>query len=302
VNVVRLTLNKYYWENHKTLPNIDGVVNEYVSLVDSIVSWCATRDIYIVLEYVYDIDNTADWSQSVKAEKIFVNPTGWINWWVEVVDRYKDQPRVMINPLNEPPSANYQSAPYNSKEACSARWREVLSQLIEAVRAVTPNIVIFIDPAGFDLMYDFSSKHLPYPNIVYCMHIYYHSALGSIVGHPWNPWHWAELYWNGQLTQAKQEFESFLLNYGFNLLDEKIPVYVSEFGVWVPDQNWDVQIRDFYSLCEKYGVGWMQWWWHGHWSSEPPGGYATIDYHLLKHDWQTLSPIGEELVNYLAHT
>jgi len=291
VNIVRLGLNKYYWQNHKTLPNIDGVVTEYVSLIDNIVAWCAVRDIYLILEYMYDVDREADWSQSVKAQKVFVDPTDWINWWVEVANRYKDQPNVMINPLNEPPSHGYCPPPYNTREACSARWREIASMAIEAIRAVNPNVLIWVDPAGFvgsPLMYDFSGKPLPYPNIVYNMHHYYHSDLGSLVGKDYPPEPYAVDYWNGNLVVAKQEYEQYLINYGFKLLDENVPVAVTEIGVWSEDNNWNIQIRDFYQLSRKYGVSWMQWWWHGWWRAD-----VCHDYHLLKNDWQTLSPIGE---------
>jgi len=293
VNIVRLALNPDFWINHATLPNIDGVVTEYVQLVDDIVSWCGSKGIYLMLEHHPDI------SQAEKAQ-IFVDPTNWINWLVELATRYKNQSHVSISIMSEPPGHGYCPPPYNTREACSARWREIASMAIEAIRAVNPNVLIWVDPAGFvgaSLIYDFSGKHLPYSNIVYNMHHYYHSDLGSLVGKDYPPEPYAVDYWNGNLVVAKQEYEQFLLDYGWKLLAENVPVVVTEFGVWYPDNNWDVQIRDFYDLCRKYGVSWMQWWWHGYWSVNP----ATIDYHLLKEDWQTLSPIGEIFMEELEN-
>jgi hypothetical protein len=262
-------------------------------LIDDIVSWCASKDIYLALEHHPDI------SQAEKAQ-IYVDPTNWINWLVELATRYKNQSHVSISIMNEPPGYGYCPYPYNTQASCSARWREIASMAIEAIRAVNSNVLIWVDPAGFvgaSLMYDFSGKHLPYPNIIYCMHHYYHSDLGSIVGHSWNPELYAVDYWEGRLEEAKQKYETFLLNLGFNLLEENVPVAVTEFGVWYPDNNWDVQIKDFYELCGKYGVSWIQWWWHGYWAPNP----TQIDYHLLKEDWQTLSPIGEIFMEELEN-
>ncbi len=283
VNIVRLALNPDFWTNHSTLPDIDGVTTEYVQLVDDIVSWCEARGIYLMLEHHAG-------SQTGLAQ-IYVDPTNWINWLVELATRYRNDSYVSINILNEPPGDSYCPPPYNTRETCSARWRQVASMAIEAIRAVSPNVLLWVDPAGFagsPLVYDFSGKPLPYPNIVYCMHTYYHSDLGTLVGNSWPARDYAQAYWEGNLTYAKQSYEQFLFSYGWSLLNENLPVAVTEFGVWYPDNSWNVQIKDFYDLCQKYGVSWIQWWWHGYWDSNP----SEIDYHLLEDDWQTLSPIG----------
>lgn len=293
IEVVRVMLNKDFWTNNVVLPkgDIDGVVKPYQSIVDDIVSWCSARGMYLILESW----TTEYWTQPLEsaAQRMYNYPEDFfIDWITEVASRYSDEPYVIMGLVNEP--ANRPAGIYDTVEKRMVRWREICITAIERIRAVKPVGYIIVQPVAFRAVQQWSGRLLPFSDIIYGIHDFYHWDLGSIVGKPYSPHPYAVAYWEGRFEEGKQKLEQWLQHIAFNLLNEGVPVFVDEFGAWVPDNNWDVWLRDFYDICRKYQVGWTQLWWHGYWTEEV--GTPTrpdIDYHLLKHDWETLSPIGE---------
>jgi hypothetical protein len=286
VNVVRLYLNKYHWDNHITLPNIDGQLTEYASLVDNIMSWCQARQIYVIIDLAYLTNDCSD-TQYTKAN-LYTDPAPLIDWVTEVATRYRDNPYLIVGLLNEPPSPGYAPAPWHGNlDALMGRWIEICSTIIEAVKAVRPGSLFDIESPTFKPT-AFIGRFLPYENIIYCAHHYYTTPPGGgdLAGTNIETY-----YRNGQYEQAKQAYETWLVNQIFQVSETyNKPTITDEIGVWTGLGDWWPQwIKDFYDISTKYGHHWVQYAWHGYWSPNP----TQIDYHLLKEDWQTLSPIGE---------
>jgi len=303
VEVVRVMLNKNDWFQNYSLYNIDGDLQDYQAVVDNIVRWCTERGMYIILEH-----GVSFWGETPEqaAQGIYLDPYNhFINWMTdEIATRYADNPYVILGLVNEP--ANRDAGVYDTEDKRRDRWWQVAKEAVESYRAVKPNGYIIVESVGFRLYKNFGSAYgrtpLPYPNIIYGWHNFYHWDLGSIVGASYPPHPYAQAYWDGDFVTAKQKMEQFYYDAAFRLHDEEnVPVFIGEFGAWVPDNNWDVWLRDFFDITRKYQVGWTQLWWHGYWhegQGEPSD--PNIDYHLLQYDWQTLSPIGEVWVQEMA--
>ena len=296
VEVVRVMLNKHDWFMNYTIADIDGNRRDYHTVVDDIVRWCTDRGMYVILEHGVSV-----WGETPEtaAQGIYLDPHNWFIDWMtnEIAARYANNPYVIMGLVNEP--ANRDAGIYNTEDARRDRWWQIAKEAVESYRAVKPNGYIIVQSIGFRPYKNWSRAYgrapLPFPNIIYGWHDFYHWDLGSIVGKPYAPAPYAEAYWNGDFVTAKQKMEQWYYDTAIKLQDEEhVPVFFDEFGAWVPDNNWDIWLRDFYVISRKYSVGWTQLWWHGYWTADqgtPSRPY--IDYHLLQNDWQTLSPIGE---------
>ena len=289
VNLVRQQINMLYWNDNINVTDVNGVTKTYQQLVDDIVQWCLERGIYVELDWASDRQEMMQ-----DAKKPYLQDpvgSGWIDFLVELATRYKDYPNVWICPMNEPP-------------ATVTEWRNAVSQAIQGIRSVAPNIMILVQPstATWNPVDDFSGNLLPFPNIVYGYHHYYYADLGSLAGYDWPPNPYAQAYHNGRLEEAKALLEQKLVNECFRLMDEGVPVVVDEFGVDTGDDenprpNWDVEIKDLYEIMNKYKVPFAQWAWHGEWDINPDPN-RRIKNTMLYGDCSKLNILGELFVDY----
>jgi len=169
-NAVRLcaTIGWHWAQNNNA--DLDGIIEAFTS-----------RNIVVMLElhdwtgiypkdYGYDIEDGVKWIPSVDELK---------EYWVDKAERFKDNPYVWFNIMNEPGSDN-------SKESADS-WFDIHSRVIEAIRGTGSENIIVLDEHGWGQgsgyyggkdSYDSSIIRMSpklnkvYNNLVYSLHVY----------------------------------------------------------------------------------------------------------------------------------
>jgi hypothetical protein len=250
-NFIRLTVNGWTWYVKKA-PN-------YMTAVDTVVSWAQARGIMVVLDNHgwYDVDTSSDYFSS-KVQEI-TQLTDWENFMVALAQRYENNPTVIgFDMLNEPPAATANDwAGYTSQQAWE-KWTTNVLTVVKAIHAVDPNYLCFVEPLGSsgsnDDMAYFQTNPLKESNIVYDAHEY--------MGWDYPYAQYAIDYANGNFASAKQEMAATYYERFIDMRDSNLPVINMEIGVYrstsmnTPDSdpNWMVWMSDVLTLYDSYGV------------------------------------------------
>ena len=276
-NVVRIGLNRFYW-GYQT----------WLNKLDQIIGWCETLGLRVVLSYDSKTQAAELWNDAIKINDIF-NPTDTINWLKTVATRYLNNPTVCaINIMNEPPPYTaWASAGYNQVQADDA-WRAFALVAAQALHSVNPNLLIFVGNNQWcTILTQFINTPLPEPNIVYAWNRYYGGDLGYQ--------QYANDYRDGNFSVAKTEMEAFYRQVALDILmpgappERGHPVILFEFGYVPTDPNWQVQAKDCYAIMNRYGVGYVQWVFHGEEGATPVG----TKWGMLTKDWSALNERGQ---------
>ncbi len=128
---------------------------EFLAAPDSLITWALASNLNVVIDLHHvEFDGSISGADSVAR-------VVWL--WQQIAERYKniDPERVLFELRNEP------------HDMTAAAWRAQATQLIQTVRAITPNhtlVVGFHDWNGRDALV--KSEPFADPNIVYTFHFY----------------------------------------------------------------------------------------------------------------------------------
>jgi hypothetical protein len=282
VNSVRLLLNWYVWRGiyENRTP---GSWPEYIPQVDLLVEECSKQGIYVILTFMqyssHEFDGVYNTPETFKQE--------WIEWLVEVVTRYKDNPAVAgIDIINEPKLEHWAGSWKNRNIGHEVYYSAAL-EAAQAIHNANPNILIFIETGlqqhprwtKFDPYLIDHPIHTQVPNVVYEFHRYYFQTyLYRSKESPEYPDNGPLLpdgldypasYKNGDYELARQQMEQVWYDELFYVLDKGYPMWYGEFGFKggydrygnLVEPAWDVVLNDTLQLCNKYGVGWSYLGW-----------------------------------------
>ncbi|MFX0137512.1 MAG: glycoside hydrolase family 5 protein [Candidatus Hodarchaeota archaeon] len=328
-NIVRVMINKVYWDQDISIKSIDEKVSNYRDVLKNVVDMCFARNMYVLIS-LDGPDRT----------NYLLNPetSGWLITLRELTTTYKEYSNVIIDPMNEPARAG------ENQDEHITIWRDAVIHAIEAIRAIAPDMVLLIQPSAgtYNAVKEFSNAygkgHLPYPNIIYGGHHYFYSD--SIWDHPW-----VAVYREGRFEDAKNfrspsEYQWDVdepltlmehLYYGKIgvLSDEDVPVMIDEFGAridrtihydgtyldgeWLTDFSdtknfssgfqtivldgpfsWYTELIDFYYVMNKNQWSFIQFAWRAEYRTDANMVYNT----MLHSDWITLNELGNLFKNY----
>jgi len=259
-NVVRLPLS---WANLEPQP---GAFNsEYLSShVDQDVQWAKSAGIYVILDMHqsdwagrFGGEGAPDWM----VENYAANVTGmrhaasdfWSNTnlqdhlvqvWVKIAQHYANEPTIAGYDLfNEPWIFTSVIPGLNATRALEAFY----IRTIQAVRAVDPNHIIFLEPGSVKMF------NLPISNIVWAPHFY--------------PLAFAPKFYLDNYTFLENDFmakyQTFVIDYGD-------PMWIGEFGAFMPDNSSRaIWLQVALDLFNRYGIGWGWWSYDGQYTSIP---------------------------------
>jgi len=278
-NSIRLALTMY---------TID---KSYLDLVDTVIGWCAERDIYVILDMHFgDPDN---WTEDVILQ-VLENPVkalpgyplSWIDWLEFWADRYKDNSIVCgISIFNEP----CQNIPEGyTRETFFNLWRNDALMAVQTINLINPNVLVFVWGMFWgETLEEWSKNPLDEPNIVYC----FTRHMEFDVSEPYYNY-----YITGDYERGKQEFiELWTRNGIFEMRDQGYPVDLMEWGSQNPyypnhEDAYLTWTEDVLEILNETEISFHYW---------DLSGYDSHDGCLLMHDdWSTLSTRGEIWAQY----
>lgn len=258
-NVVRLPIS---WANLEPQP---GAFNTtYLSwYVGQDVQWANSADIYVILDmhqfdwaHRFGGNGAPDWA----VQNYAPNETGmrqavsdfWSNTelqnhlvqvWVKIAQYFANEPIIAgYDLLNEPWIYTSVMPELNATAVNAFYFRAV-----QAIRAVDPNHIIFLEPAN--LNFELPTK----ANIVWSPHFYQLSYMLK--------------YYVQNFTILESDFAA---KYKTFVIDSGTPMWIGEFGAFMPDYSsratWT---QDALTLFNRYQIGWAWWAYNGTFTSIP---------------------------------
>src|SRR5579883_1739644 len=254
-NVIRLPFNQEW-----ALRGAAGhSAEEYLAALDQAILWASALGAYTVLDLhwldprtVYG--HTEDATGAVSANRVPPLPNAEsIVLWKTLAARYRDEPAVLLDLLNEPhdrlPDDPHPlcvigpgGGPVESagRSAGPAEWLPWAARLVAEVRRIRPAGIIVV--AGTDWAFDLRGIRVEAPNIVYSAHIYPNRRR----------MHW----WKALGTS------------------DEVPVLVGEWGGTERDLRFG---RRLAAAMRERGLGWTAWSWVDHPRLiEPPRAPAWV--------------------------
>lgn len=206
--------------------------------LDKIISTFTRKKVVTMLE-VHDFIGTYPKNP---AEQGRPSLTEFLNWWKTTAAKYKNNPYVWFNLMNEPGNSDL-----------SSEWKTVNEKAIGVIRSTAPNNIIVCDGAtwGQDagktegdnvkavdsaiLTYGPAIK-AKYKNIVFSVHMY-------------DKWNYPAAKFENFVSQVKAK---------------GLPLIIGEFGVWVNQARpyYDT-VKSAISVSAKNKIGWFAWQWDG---------------------------------------
>jgi len=271
--------------------NMKSVLNtEYKSKIKQAVQWCKERGMWVLLDMHGPNDSCGqgeDWMP------VLLDPqgTGFYDAWEAWAQEFKNESTVCaFGLMNEPPPAGTNGYTYEQLEAI---WRPIVIEAIHKIHTINPNVLIFVDNIQWSSdLHQFIQNPLNEPNVVYCLHRYYHFDWYT------NHLPYANAYASGDFETGYNLMKQFYYDKGFKLLDMGYPVIMEEFGCYredpespyepkTADPNYLIQINETYKLFREWQAGYIQFSLGG-----KVEGY-TRHYTMLTDDWSTLNEVGE---------
>jgi hypothetical protein len=204
------------------IPGEQTWLNTGFELTDSLISWCAQNEMYVILDLHaapggqgyessisdYDPEKPSLWESDLNKEKT-------VMLWKRLAERYADEQWVGgYDLLNEP----------NWNLANNSALRDLYVEITNAIRSVDNRHIIFIEGNWF--ANDFTGLTPPWDdNMVYSPHKYWsYNVTGSI-------------QW---VLSIRDEFN--------------VPIYFGEWG-----ENSNTWFREAIRLFEEHDLGWACW-------------------------------------------
>jgi endoglucanase len=205
----------------------------YLERLDEAIEWTASCGAYTLLDL--------QWLNAgfPHGGNNFVPPlpnAGSLDLWALLARRYRDETAVLFDILNEPhdplPDDPYPLISVSGELVVPATvtaevWRGWAAALIELIRAVHPESVIYV--SGIEWGYDLRGMVLPFENLVYSTHVY------RTRGENWDA--------------------------AFGHLAGRVPLFAGEWGGTGEDLEWGGRLAEYFS---RLGMGWTAWSWSDH--------------------------------------
>jgi endoglucanase len=245
VNSVRIPLNYRHLED-------DGdpfeVKKEGFRHLDRAIAACAANEIYSIIDlHAVPGSQNQHWhSDNATHRAVFWEQRQFqdraVHLWEAIADHYKDQAWVAgYNLINEPAD--------ESRTAIGPFYK----RLVEAIRAVDPHHILFIDGNTYATEFDIFEEN--WDNTVYTCHDYVRSGLGRGGPYPGLT--------DGVYVDRATVEETFLKRSEY-ARRTGTPVYVGEFGpLYTGDEAVDGQRRqilaDQLEIYREHSAGWALW-------------------------------------------
>jgi endoglucanase len=245
LNLLRLPLNYRHLEDDMRPLEIkeDGFKH-----LDRAVELCARHEIYTIIDLhaLPGFQNQHWHSDNATHKALFWKHKHFqdrtVNIWEAIAERYKDNPWVAgYNPINEPADPTQKAI------------MPVYRRLYEAIRAVDPNHIIFLE--GNRYSQDFNMFGDPWENVVYTNHDY--ALPGFADGGPYPG------VSRGKYVD-KEVLEQTFLKRSSYMLEHDVPIWVGEFGpIYKGEEEADATryrlLRDQLEIYTRYGANWASW-------------------------------------------
>ncbi|UCE95810.1 MAG: hypothetical protein JSV51_08910 [Candidatus Bathyarchaeota archaeon] len=258
-NAMRWTLAIEYW-----LENTDN--HRY--WVRRGIELAQEYGIYIILA-PWRVQGGADWDNDPlpfppythTGASIIANEQAFIDFWVSVATELKDLPNWIIDPYNEPHMVTTAS-----HDTDRAAWFDVISRLINEVRAITDHIILVqwmegVWYGGYNNMNRWLDDFINYLEI--------RNTTRNIVISTHN-YHDAYTYWGypqarpNNMEQLLQDYTVAGLTYAATEID--YPLLIGEIGAndestgeeWVQEKIW---YNNTLSLYNEWGLSYIGWMW-----------------------------------------
>ncbi len=225
LNLLRLPINYRHFESDME-PFV--IKEEGFKHLDRVINLCAEQQIYTIIDlHALPGYQNQDWHSDNPTHKAFF----WqhkhfqdrvVHLWEAIATRYKDNPWVAgYNPINEP------------ADPSEAQIEPFYRQLYQAIRAIDPNHILFLEGNRYSL--DFHMFKEPLPNVVYTTHDY---AL-TLSDKP-------------ALEQAFLQKTSYMRETG-------TPIWVGEFGSAQAEPKRYPVLRNQLEIYDRYQASWSIW-------------------------------------------
>lgn len=244
-NVLRIPINYRHFEDDMRPFELK---EEGFARLDRVIQVCARHEIYTIIDlHALPGYQNQHWHSDNPTQVAFL----WkhrhfqdrvVHLWEELAKRYRGNPWLAgYNLINEPadPSGVMLVALYD--------------RLIEAIRAIDPDHIIFLDGNRFSRDWrDFPS---PWPNTVYALH--YYPPPGQITGGDY------PTQINGEVFD-EETMRRELLRRSSYMLEHDVPIWVGEFGpVYPPETPPDSPryqvLRDQLEILSELNAHWTTW-------------------------------------------
>ncbi|RZU16251.1 aryl-phospho-beta-D-glucosidase BglC (GH1 family) [Kribbella rubisoli] len=245
LNCVRIAVNYRHFEDDER-PKV--LKDEGLRLLDRAIETCARHGLYTIIDLhaAPGFQNQRWHSDNPTHVSLFWRHRDFqdrvVHLWEALADRYRANAWVAgYNLLNEP------AAPTGRSLAT------FYSRLHDAVRAVDPDTVIFLD--GNRHATDFALFGEPRPNTVYSVHDYALAGFADSGKYPGVS--------RGRYVDRETVEATFLERTQY-MLETGTPIWVGEFGpVYSGDPEQDESryavLRDQLEIYDLYGAGWSLW-------------------------------------------
>lgn len=253
-NHVRFGLSFSWYQQNKT---------QFYAKLDQHVAWAKQYGLFMVFNMFTTPGNCYEgysnhcgfWNSS--SEK-----TALKNFWVEMAQRYENEPAVAgYDLLNEP----------TPPQGCT-QWFPVAQEIYNAIRAENTNQLVFVntcsDP-GNDLKYNNPPTG---PNIVYEVHNYFPMDMTHDMFSPGSVYPGTANEWFGSCYVDKNEmagltnncggYGNVKENYGINWANQNnVPIYIGEWGAASVLNGYVRYTQDVASLIQEWGVNHAHYTW-----------------------------------------
>jgi endoglycosylceramidase len=264
-NAVRLLIS---WSKIETTK---GVYNEryFAEYVDRDINWAKKYGLYIILDMhqykwgaKWNGNGSPDWAiaqyPSTEEGRLSAVEDFWksqelrthfVDTWKYVAARYANEPTVAgYDVLNEPWAMFDKSK--SSPSQISSTLGDFYEQVIDAIRTVDANHIVFVDPYAPAVA---PIRRIDRPNLVWASHFYAYVYQ-----------YYGAAYCHDNATLLENYLKPF---YDTLVMGYQQPLWIGEFGMemWVTGS--DTWTSESVQLFQKYQLGWA-WW--VYWKSDQP--------------------------------
>jgi endoglucanase len=244
----------------------------YLAAIDQVIAWAAALGAYTLLDLQWlDADRVFGTNADMTFNLVPPLPDALsIEAWRTLAMRYRDEPAVLFDILNEPhtpladdshelfgvasaatasdglPASAPAPVPLSTRHVGMREWQPWARLLIDTIRSQHPAALIFV--AGIGWAYDLRGMPLleregdasarPLPNIVYNTHVY-----------PWcrtRGLGFSISTWESEWDRA------------FGHLTSRVPVFAGEWGGGTEDLAWGERLLRYF---DAHAMGWCAWSW-----------------------------------------
>jgi len=229
-NTIRLcTAMGWEFAKHNNT-DLDGIINAFTG-----------RKVPVMIE-VHDYTGSYPQEEGYRrGDDVYVYPQSVLKeWWIDIAERFKDNPYVWFNIMNEP-------GPDDSKESAES-WYNIHNELIDAIRKTGAENIIVLDEHGWGQGSGYRKGKNGYASAIIRMgpklNEKYDNLLYSL--HVYDSWY-----------DGQKDFEKYFSD----AKDLGLCVFLGEFGVVKGNISQHNAIRAMYNASIPYDIGRMYWAW-----------------------------------------